>query len=239
MIVPRRIPHYGSREAYSECLGFDIKDKSIYDLAFTHKSAIKEFQIDSSNERLEFLGDAVLNVVITKYLYEKYPDSNEGFLTRIRTKLVSGVQLAKFSEHLGLEKFLLMNHRALRANWQTNTRMREDVFESVVGAIYLDQGLPRCRKFVINLIDEKIDWSLIYEDRNWKDQLMRTCQFKSWLLPEYKLCGSDPFIVEIIVNGNICGRGKDTNKKVAEQKGAEEALKFLKVEIPATNAAFL
>jgi ribonuclease-3 len=122
-------------------LGIKILNCELYkQVLCTHKSALHELNCAVSYERLEFLGDSVVNFIVTRYLFERYPTSAEGFLTRIRTKLVSGASLSIMSEALQLPSFALMNSRALQQNWQNNDRIMEDLFESIVGAMYLDKG---------------------------------------------------------------------------------------------------
>ena len=237
---------YRSRYEYEQILGYTITDKTLYDTAFTHKSALKEYIVQNteSNERLEFLGDSVLNFVVTRYLYDKFPRSPEGFLTRIRTKLVSGKMLAILSTQLKFPTLLVMNERAVRQNWSTNPRIAEDVFESVIGAMYLDQGLPRCRTFITHVLETLVDWKEVHQDSNYKDRLMRTCQYKGWDLPDYRLVStSGPdhkkmFVIEVIVENKVVGRGTDYAKRNAEQLAAEEAINMLNISIPTTSSSY-
>jgi len=231
------------KEELEHVLGIRILNYELYKQACTHKSAMKELKSLESYERLEFLGDSVVNFVVTKYLFERYPRSAEGFLTRIRTKIVSGESLALLSEHLQLPSFVLMNTRALQQNWNKNDRIMEDIFESIVGAMYLDKGLPCCRQFMIKVLDTYVNWEDILQDTNHKDMLMRICQRKGWPMPLYVIentCGPDHkkiFNIHVLVNEIVRGQGKHGNKRKAEQLAAQEAIVDLDVEVPKSNSS--
>lgn len=193
---------------------------------------------------MEFLGDSVLHFLITKVLYDRYPESNEGFLTRLRTKLVSGETLSGFAQSLGLDRFVLMNQRAYAQNWNSNPRILEDVFEALLGAMYLDRGLPHCRRFVERMLDRHISWEDIIIDNNHKDQLMRVCQHNGWNMPSYEIVTVDGpehsklYHIQVHVNERPCvGRGCHTNKRKAEQHAAKEAIEYLKLSVPISAAA--
>jgi ribonuclease-3 len=223
-------------------LGFGVRDQALYRQALTHKSAARN---QRSNERLEFLGDSVLSLVVTRYLFDRYPDASEGLLTRLRTKIVSGTMLCKLSEQLGLHNLVRMNARAQNAGWKNNPRIKEDLFEALIGAIYLDQGLPRCRQFITGMIERHVDWESIHEDTNWKDQLMRATQLMGWELPDYSVvgtCGPDhskQFTVRVRVKGEEVGMGTSRSKKLAEQEAAKKAMSLLNIDLPATNSSYL
>ena len=196
-----------------------IGNLSLYQQAFVHKSYCKKTEEenkaqnielvekppnaislqDESNERLEFLGDAVVNFVVGRYLYERYPDQDEGFMTRIRSKLVRSQALAEFATSLGLDKFLLISrHVEEKCNGRKGQRILEDVFESFIGAMYLDfnhidipqpekknqeiefysgYGFHICEVFITNLIETNVDFTkLLLLDTNYKDQLLRYFQ---------------------------------------------------------------
>src|SRR5210317_198533 len=125
-----------------------IKNLSLYQRAFTHKSALKEYeQFTESFETLEFMGDSVLGFVITKFLFDQYKDRQEGFLTKARTKLVRGETLANIARKLNLDRWVLMDDKGMRNGWNKNTKVLEDVFEALLGAIYLDIGLIHAKTF--------------------------------------------------------------------------------------------
>jgi ribonuclease-3 len=221
-----------TRQDVENIVKFKIDDLSIYQIAFVHKSASKQFE-SSSSERLEFIGDSVLGMIVAEYLYKKYPHENEGFMTKIRTKLVSGKALAKFGEILDIDKFILMNDKAIQQEWNKNARIVEDAMEALIGAIYLDLGLEKAKKFVIEMIETHVDDNILLIDTNYKDQLMKYAQSKNLGLPEYKIIdqtGPDHhkyFTVQVMIQGKKISEGKDKNKKTAEQASALRALKTL------------
>jgi ribonuclease-3 len=148
------------------------------------------------------------------------------------------------SEILGLHDLVRMNMRAQNAGWKNNARIKEDVFEALIGAIYLDHGLPQCRRFIVNLIECHADWDAIHEDTNWKDKLMRTTQLMGWNLPEYEVVSTDGpdhskrFTVRVSIQGKDAGSGSSSSKKMAEQEAAKVALAVYNIELPATNSSY-
>ena len=131
-----------------EVVGTKIKNLGLYQKAFTHKSALKEDEtLNGSFETLEFIGDSVLGFVITKFLYDKYENRQEGFLTKARTKLVRGETLAEIASKLELYKLIRMDEKGMRNQWIHNPKILEDVFEALVGAIYMDLGLIHAKNF--------------------------------------------------------------------------------------------
>ena len=214
------------RSKIEQLVGTKIRDVSLYQRAFTHKSALKKYKCGASYETLEFMGDSVLGFIITRYIFEKYPNEQEGFLTKLRTKLVRGTTLAEIAERLELQEWILMDDKGIRNSWNTNPHILEDVFEALIGAIYLDIGMVHAKKFVFAAFD-KVSVSLT--DDNYKDQLMRKCQAEKLPLPEYLVRNQYPngtFHIEVIVNGLPAGSGFGMTKKQAEQNAAECALKY-------------
>lgn len=209
-------------------VGTKINNLSLYQRAFTHKSALKKYKLTESFETLEFMGDSVLGFVITKMIFDKYEERQEGFLTKLRTKLVRGKTLAYIAQHLNLDKWILMDEKGIRNSWNKNEKVLEDVFESFVGAIYLDLGMVHAKKFILNIFENPniINMDLIMIDDNYKDQLMRWCQSRKIDLPQYPVVSfqNGVFNVYVSVNNTICGIGWGKNKKQAEQNAAFQAL---------------
>jgi len=209
-----------------QLVGTKIRDVSLYQRAFTHKSALKKYRgLASSYETLEFMGDSVLGFIITRHLFDKHQDEQEGFLTKARTKMVRGKTLCEISLALGLHKWILMDDKGIRNNWHMNPNILEDVFEAFVGAIYLDLGMVHAKKFVFASF-ERVEVTL--HDDNYKDQLMRKCQAAKLPLPDYQVRHQYPngtFHIEVIVDGTPRGSGFASTKKQAEQNAAEIALK--------------
>lgn len=224
-----------SKNEIERIVGLEIVNETLYQPSFIHKSALKYFAstgiITESYERLEFIGDSVINFIVTRYIYAKYKDQAEGFLTRIRTKLVSGTVLSKISKALGLQEFIVMNERGLANGWNANDRILEDVFEAFVGCLYLDVGLMAAITFVERVYESYIDFEDILRDNNYKDILMRHTQANNIPLPEYQSLdtvfdGKKIFEVHCWVNKIPCGYGRHRNKKQAEQRAAYQALIF-------------
>ncbi len=213
-----------SVEHLNALVGTKIKDINLYKRAFTHKSALRRYAgLTGSYETLEFMGDSVLGFIITKHLFDQYEKEQEGFLTKARTKMVRGKTLCEISKVLGLDALILMDEKGERNGWNTNEHIMEDVFEALVGAIYLDLGMIHAKKFVLDAFT-KVETSLI--DDNYKDQLMRWCQALKYPLPEYQANQiGGQFFVSVFVDGLNCGAGVALNKKQAEQNAAQIVLK--------------
>ena len=222
-----------TKEHIEQLVGTKIKNLDLYQKAFTHKSALKEYeQFTESFETLEFIGDSVLGFVITKFLFDKYESRQEGFLTKARTKLVRGETLAKIALKLGLEKLVIMDEKGMRNGWNNNPKILEDVFEALIGAIYMDIGLLHAKEFVLRIYQDPtmVDLNLIMIDDNFKDHLMRYCQLNNFQLPEYRVSAhyEGLFYIDIYVNGQFMSRGSAKSKKQAEQNAAKSFFDQLK-----------
>lgn len=180
-----------------------VKNLNIYRQAFMHKSfMIKDdyadeednccmFDIEdltvTSNERLEFFGDSVVNLVTAEYLFDRFPNKNEGFLTKLRTKLVRNTQLSFLGEKLGFNKYLLISSHIEKITGRYNPRLIEDVFESFIAALYKDLGFYACREFIFSCYDKYIDLGkLTSNNDNYKDMLLRFFQVNEWKHPVYE-----------------------------------------------------
>ena len=209
-----------------ELVGTKIKNLDLYQRAFTHKSAIKEYeQFTESFETLEFIGDSVLGFVITKFLFDRYESKQEGFLTKARTKLVRGETLAKIANTLNLNELVIMDEKGMRNQWNNNPKILEDVFEALIGAIYMDIGLIHAKEFILRIYQdpEIVDMNSIMVDDNYKDHLMRHCQVNNWPLPEYRVCAHHEglFYIDIYIDNMFRARGAAKSKKQAEQNAAQ------------------
>jgi len=209
-------------------VGTKINDLSLYQRAFTHKSALKKYTLTESFETMEFMGDSVLGFVITKLLFDKYEEKQEGFLTKARTKLVRGKTLAHIARYLNLDRWVLMDDKGMRNEWNRNEKVLEDVFESFIGAIYLDLGMVHAKRFILNIFenDQIINMNNLMIDDNFKDQLMRWCQARKIELPQYPILShqSGVFNVSVIINNQCIGWGSAKNKKQAEQNAAYQGV---------------
>ena len=215
-----------------------------YKQAFVHKSIVKcakenecipEY-MKNSYERYEFLGDSVLSLVVAKYLFNKYPNEHEGYLTKIRTKLVNGKTLSFLAEKLNLGKFLILNTKVENINGRTNKRILEDIFEALICAIYLDLGFDYAEKFIISTINKFINFDELLIDNNYKDILLRYCQNKYSTTPTYELIESygpphnKTFKIVCLINGKKHKYGIGKNKKDAEQISAQETINELNIK---------
>jgi len=213
------------RSDIEKIAGTKVGNINLYKTAFTHKSALKDFPDGESYENLEFMGDSVLNFIVTKFLFDKYnSEEHEGFLTKARTRIVRGTTLARISDELGLWQWVRMDEKGLRNGWNRNPKIMEDVLEAFIGAMYLDMGLIHTRVFVLGLLDRyPVD---INCDDNYKDQLMRWCQQRSLEVPTYIIdkFSDGIFYVSVSVNQKT-GRGSAKNKRQAEQNAALDLLK--------------
>jgi ribonuclease-3 len=224
-----------NRNDIEKLVGTKVNNLAIYQKAFTHKSALKRYTLTESFETLEFMGDSVLGFLVTKFLFDKYEDRQEGFLTKARTKLVRGNMLAEIARRLSLDKWILMDEKGIRNGWNHNEKVLEDALEALIGAIYLDLGLLHAKKFVIGIFSDSsiVDLDCIMVDDNYKDRLMRYCQANKLALPDYTISNhtNGVFCISVSVNGATLGHGSARTKKQAEQASAYEALVQLK-EMP-------
>lgn len=233
----------------------DVIDIELYRQALTHKSYIKkEFYSknsselekakldlgnvlelrDESNERLEFLGDTVIKSVIAEYLFERYPKQDEGFMTRLKTKIENRESLARFARTIGLDEYVIISAQNEDSNLgRTNDKILEDAFESFMAALYLDNSYDTCKVFIRNLLENQVDWSdLIFNDTNYKDQIQRYYHSIKWDHPSFKLLKEEQipnnkklFTIGVMDNNkHIIATATDTSKKKAEQRASKIAL---------------
>lgn len=211
-------------------IGFTPANLAIFKLAFSHKSNNSEraYAIQN-NERLEYLGDAVLGTIVAEYLFKKYPNSNEGFLTKMRSKIVKRKSLNKIGDKMELDVLL---------SEYTNTRLSRSMLgnavEALVGALYLESGYSGTKRFVIRkVLRNYVDvHELESYDDNYKSQLLEWCQKNGQtvsykLLARYKFEKRDRFKVAVMVNGKKLATADDFNKKSAEQTASEKAMSVL------------
>ena len=214
------------RATIENLVGTKISNIALYQKAFTHKSALKENEnLSGSFETLEFIGDSVLGFVITKFLYDKFEERQEGFLTKARTKLVRGETLASIASKLELYKWIQMDEKGMRNEWNHNPKILEDAFEALVGAIYMDLGLLHTKEFILRIYNDPqfVNLDSIMVDDNFKDHLMRYCQSNSLQLPVYSIVRHDSgvFYIAVFVDNVCVGQGYAKNKKLGEQYAAK------------------
>ena len=224
-------------------IGYEFKDKRKLEEALTHSSYSNELGqkhiLRHCNERLEFLGDSVLSIIVSEYLYEKYKNEPEGKLTNRRRELVCEKALARYSEKLGLGNYLMLGKGEDKNGGRNNKSILADAFEALLAAIYLDaseNGKLEVSKFLMPYVKDEITASSISgESIDYKTLLQQFTQQADGELPEYiELSESGPdhmkkFEVEVRLNNNIIGRGMGKTKKEAEQNAAEEACRLFEL----------
>lgn len=212
-------------------------DKKLLDLALTHRSWVNEHKGQrTNNERLEFLGDAILEFIVSKDLYEKFPDKEEGYLTALRANLVNTVSLAEVAKKLKLGEKLYLSKGEEEGGGRTNTSLLADTVEAIIGAIFIDRGIDAAEKFIReNLLDD-VEERASAPLKDSKSALQEFVQSKSYPAPKYSVVeesGPDhdkKFIMEVSVEGKAWGRGEGKSKSAAEQEAAKDALKKASAE---------
>lgn len=218
-------------------LGFVPGNLHLYHLAFRHKSVAPVLKggAKNSNERLEYLGDAILGSVVAELLFKKYPYKGEGFLTEMRSKIVSRAHLNQLSRKLGLDELIQYDMRMINYTNKQGSLLG-DAFEALIGAVFLDRGYVFTKNFIINwIIKPHVDIQLLEQtETNFKSRLIEWCQQTgkevSFVQTENDAGdNSKMFTVEALINGEVYGTGKDYNKKSAEKLAAEKACELLSV----------
>ncbi len=206
-------------------LGFDAQNLSLYKEAFAHPSK----KLGYNYQRLEFLGDAILNFVVASYVFEKYPQVSEGELSKLRTKLVNKQILREIALKLKLDRWI--NHNLTPAELEKSS-VYCDVVESLIGAIYLDKGIRHAEYFIKEKIIKQLDDVSQIEDTDYKSQILQLAQKYKWKLKFVvesieKQNNESIFQVGLFLNDEKTGEGKHYSKKQAEQMASKEALKNL------------
>ena len=237
----------------------EVTDIELYRQSLTHKSYIKkEFYDknmdeikkhkskmhnvlelrDKSNERLEYFGDTVIKTVIAEYLFDRYPDQDEGFMTKLKTKIENRESLANWAREMGLYKFVIISAQNEESNnGRTCDKILEDAFESFIGALKKDTDFETCKKLIRNLLENNIDWSeIIYKDSNYKDHIQRVYHKRKFEHPKFETLKEEHlkdnkkyFTVCLYDNyGNIFTTARETSIKKAQQLVSKLGLYKLK-----------
>jgi ribonuclease-3 len=226
-----------------ERIGYKFRNPLLLAEALTHPSLAHETQRHHfDNQRLEFLGDAILQVIITEYLFRHFGDEAEGRLTKLRSRLVSREALKVHAAALDLGRYLMMGRGEEASGGRERTSTLADAFEALIGAVYLDSGLETARKFVLAQARENLE-QLAREpvDINPKGQLQELLQGLTPRSPGYELISqSGPehektFVVQVVWEGMVLGQGSGRSKKQAETLAAEEAMALKKWEKKVTG----
>ena len=207
-------------------VGYYPNNAFFYKLAMVHKSMLnhESKKYKKSNERLEFLGDSILNSVISEYLYQKYPEMDEGELTKVRSKLVSREMLNKLAVEIGLSQFVIAK---IDKNAHSSS-IFGNAYEALIGALYLDKGFKKTKQFIIsNVVEKHLNMeNLVNTEVNFKSKAIEYAQKEKIIisfeiLEEIGFGREKEFVAGILVDGEIKAQAKDYSKKKAEQKAAE------------------
>ncbi len=221
-------------EQFFEWLGYKFNNKNLITEALTHKSYTRDY----NNERLEFLGDAVLDLVVGEFLFEKFKNSEEGILSKLRAALVNEASFAKLANELRLGEFLYLSPAEEHNNGRIKPSILSNAFEAVMGAVYLEAGLEKVREISINLIQKvykEIEPDKLLKD--YKTTLQEITQAHFGCTPDYRLLSSSgpdhkkEFEIGVFIHDKLYAKAKGHSKKVAQQNAAKTAIDILKKEV--------
>ncbi len=216
-------------------IGYQFKDKALMKEAITHSSYAKERKSRhiKYNERLEFLGDAVLSIVVSDYIFKHCPELPEGELTKLRASLVCEKSLFDFAKSIDLGKYLILSKGERNNGGAERPSILSDAFEALIAAIYIDGGYEPASKHILNFVIPAIKSSKAKRNKDYKTTLQEIVQKNPGEKLEYVLVAeSGPdhnkhFVVEVHLNSNVIGKGGGRSKKEAEQQAAHEALELM------------
>lgn len=213
-------------EQIEEILGIVFHDKKLLAQAFIHSSFCNEHKGITSNERLEFLGDSILNLLIAHFLFLQFPQLDEGSLTHLRAQLVSAEACSGYLKQLKLEDYLLVG----KGEKEIKQSMISDLFEAIIGAIYVDQGFLQLSSFFFQMFEKQLIEKVKSPEINWKASFQDYMQKKIHLTPEYRVleekgpCHKKEFLVAVFVGEKKCAEAWGESKKKAEMHAAKNAL---------------
>lgn len=215
-------------------MGYTFRDPALLRTALTHSSYANETKKGTKcNERLEFLGDSILSVIVAEYLFKTYPNMPEGELTKLRAALVCEKSLAEFSEELSVGKFLLLGNGEESSGGRTRPSILADAFEAILAALYLDSDMETARAYVLKFVKKALSVRQNLPFKDYKTVLQEIIQqnkeesVRYVLVDKYGPDHDKHFVVEVHLNSNIIGRGEGRSKKEAEQHAAKEALELM------------
>ncbi|MDH4069735.1 MAG: ribonuclease III [Ignavibacteria bacterium] len=220
---------------FEQRIRHSIRNEDVFVQALLHRSFLQRMShVGPSNERLEFLGDSILNLIVAEYLFHHFPESEEGDLTKLRSRLVNRKALAAYGKELGLFDFILLSDSAAHAGAKGSETIIADTYEAVVAAIYLDGGFEAAQTFVQRQVLAAVKQGTVStDDENYKSRLLEFSQARGLGTPRYTTVreeGPDhdrTFTVEVFLSNQRQGSGSGKNKKEAEQAAAGEALDHL------------
>lgn len=217
--------------AIQEQIGYSFKNKELLFTAFVHRSFVNEHPgLIPNNERLEFLGDAVLGVLISDFLFRKCPDRPEGDLSFLRSRLVEAPSCAQYIQKMQVDKWVLLSKGERSNDGKGRVTILADLFEAIIGAIYLDGGIEAAREFLNRNFTEEIHSILTAPTKNWKAMLQDICQKQFQEGPKYTVVDSSGpehnkvFTIEVTHQDKFLGKGTGSSKKEAQQAAAQDAI---------------
>ncbi|MBU0984132.1 MAG: ribonuclease III [candidate division Zixibacteria bacterium] len=221
-------------DEFQQKIGYQFRDPGLVRLSLTHRSIIRSLDSpEPSNERLEFLGDSVLGLIIAHKLYKDNPDLSEGDLTKSKAMLVNETTLAMVATEIGLHEYIRLSPEEEKSGGRQRASIVSDAFESVIGAVFLDGGFRAARKFVLSTVYARRD-RILNDDsqRNYKGDLLELIQAQGQGMPRYDIVSEEgpdhdkTFHIVVMVNGSTIGDGTGSSKKEAEQRAACVALQW-------------
>ena len=232
----------GRRTDLEKALGVTIRDRELFRRCLTHRSYAYENGGLPTNERLEFLGDSVLSIVVTDHLYASFPDLPEGQLAKLRASVVNMNALASVARSIGLGEWLLLGRGEEFSGGRDKASILADTFEALLGAVYLDRGLATAGKLIHRFFDPLVAVAANSGAAlDWKTSLQELAASRSLGVPEYVVTESGPdhakaFVATAVVGGEPYGSGEGRSKKEAEQRAAESAWTTLTARVVDTVA---
>ncbi len=215
-------------------LGYHFKDRTLLKTALTHKSSKQPY----NNERLEFLGDAVLDLIVGEYLYHKFPNVSEGELSKLRASLVNEKGFEQLARLIDLGKYIYLSLAEENNNGRQKPSILSNAFEALIGAIYLESGLKKATEVSLKLLEKaypKIDLATVFKD--YKTTLQEITQAHMGVTPQYIVTGSSgpdhkkEFVIMVKINDREIAQAKGKSKKEAQQEAAKQAIEKLKKEL--------
>lgn len=214
-----------------------FKENKLLEQSFTHSSYVNEHRLENleDNERLEFLGDAVLEILVSEFLYSHYKDVKEGELTRMRARIVQEDSLSKFAVQCGFDEYVKLGKGEENTGGRKRPALLCDLFEAFLGALYLDQGVKEARRFIETVVFPKIKAGMFDREMDYKTRLQEILQKNGHANIRYHLIEEEgpahdrSFTVEVYSQEACLGKGVGRSKKSAEQNAAKEALKQLEI----------
>ena len=211
---------------------YSFKNKELIGLALIHRSYANESRklVAGHNERLEFLGDAILGLMVSHFLYKKFPGLPEGKLTYLRSRLVEASACAQYVREVGLEPYIKIGHGESMNQGKGRETILADFFEALIAALYLDGGIEAARDFFFTHFERCIFEIIAKPQRNWKAEIQEHCQKKYQTHPTYQLISAEGpdhqkvFHVQLMLHSNCLGEGRGHSRKEAEQRAAQQAM---------------